>query len=1447
MKSESKRLISPESVIGKNISTILSPLESQNNIQIERCGNGSVETFLPRYDLLLHINKAGLLESRRLNVEVDENQHIGTWIGLRNKLVVRDPRFRDYGIARSVLVPFGDVRVSKTKLHVQVEINPPSGDRLRYVLYRVNSHLKRLDGPDVLSTYFQAYLHAVTTFTEPDPFTGYTGTEMALKTLRKKYLFDTQPLDPEIQRMKAMISHLTPTRENSYHGVEHVVWDENLSSYAQHEEYLAITSAVDNHSRKHSFLYTSENDKGPDFIPEPHLIHQRAAVQDAAFRSFEFGGANRQVEDDQTYIARDTQAAIKINRAHCVYETVKYLKDRPSRINVVSDLPNLVQEWPNVSQFHSSYCQYRISDIMAFQWGDVWGAIYDLCRKKEKSSYHLRFLFGAIAMGKYPTWNADGVILRTCLAMAISNSFQRLNPPPGIRSYHSGVGFESDPDKLKEVLSGALDKQRFPERPDNIKGGNIKLWEKKQEAKREKQIEELAAAFHKQWPAQYLVEPPSEAWGFLDREKAVRKCQELWGDWIKNSLLLPHLKNIGSELAQMRADGYDPPFQPDLEDEAEADDDVDDQHPVVLPSFHELFSLKSPASIHYNLSDPTVIFRPSRKDQSRMKYPDVERVISHVHSRTDGLSKRYAENMSFSLKTYETRPRYIRRKTSQFSPENLNEDIEDWRDNYEMWFSTIKDHLAFDVPHMRVLELAGLLPRRTFFAFMQLLDNDNNSTQKSTVQGWENHVVDLLKSLKLLQRAERLLSLLITGDNQKLHEEAENKGLDDCLYERYPQWMLLEIENCFAIRKEQAEVALAMIERSTSVSGPNTVLQFQMGQGKSSVIIPMLIAALANGKRLVRVIVLRSLFRQSLEQLRRSFGGVLDRKLYHIPFSRRCRLDRDTIEGLKTVYQECKDDRGVVIALGEEILSLKLLTQDCQSKPRTNPEAATGLVRLVHWLEKNCCDILDESDEILSPRFQLIYPVGETQLLDDSSERWLLAQKILFRVDVHVNELKDKYPTTVEVIRKEKTFPFVHIFGDEASSQLLSWIVEDILDNRVEDLRLTDTQKAGVASYIQQVVQDPGPEITETIASLSNLQFKAILFFRGLIGHGLLLHSLQQKRWAVNYGSDRTRCKLAVPYQARNWPSENSEHAHLDFRILLTLLTYYYGGAEFDEICQCIRHPEAADNLHDWLRDSEELSQQFPSIESINLDDNKCRQSLIKGLSYNRALINFYLRNIVSPDEAKYSPKRLSASSWDIPALPGSHPTIGFSGTNEDQYILPMTIEQRDLPSTAYTNAHNLSKVLQVQNRSYSVTRGTNGYKLSSEELLKMISGQGTHNASGDRSPIRVLIDVGAQILDLRNGEVAQAWLNLIPDAEGAVFFGDNHEAKILDQQGRILSLQSSPFRDRLSRCLVYIDEAHTRGIDLPIPVGTAAAVTLGPNLLQDRLLQGMHIFFGRT
>jgi hypothetical protein len=102
-------------------------------------------------------------------------------------------------------------------------------------------------------------------------------------------------------------------------------------------------------------------------------------------------------------------------------------------------------------------------------------------------------------------------------------------------------------------------------------------------------------------------------------------------------------------------------------------------------------------------------------------------------------------------------------------------------------------------------------------------------------------------------------------------------------------------------------------------------------------------------------------------------------------------------------------------------------------------------------------------------------------------------------------------------------------------------------------------------------------------------------------------------------------------------------------------------------------------------------------------------------------------------------------------------------------------------------------------------------------------------------------------MLDMRNVDLAKHWLSLKPDittALAVIFFGDDDVLTVLTRDGTLEIFISSPFNQRLDKCLVYLDDAHTRGTDLKLPRDSRAAVTLGPKVTKDRLMQGQLIMF---
>jgi hypothetical protein len=221
-------------------------------------------------------------------------------------------------------------------------------------------------------------------------------------------------------------------------------------------------------------------------------------------------------------------------------------------------------------------------------------------------------------------------------------------------------------------------------------------------------------------------------------------------------------------------------------------------------------------------------------------------------------------------------------------------------------------------------------------------------------------------------------------------------------------------------------------------------------------------------------------------------------------------------------------------------------------------------------------------------------------------------------------------------------------------------------------------------------------------------------------------------------------------------------------------------------------------------------------------------------------MVNHFLNHFVFLAHAKQFSIKLQASGWDVPlfslnsdkAPKGSRCqgiTTGFSGTNDSRNLLPLTIKQHDLPGLLHTNAEVLTYLLQDRNRECVLARTRDGRRFSELQLLKHLNDM----------KIRVLIDASAFILEMDNKTLVKEWLQLDYAAQAAVYFGSDNKAWVQYRAGKIAPLLATPFADNLEDCLVYLDQAHTRGTDLLLPLKAKGALTLGPNQTKDHTVQG--------
>lgn len=112
------------------------------------------------------------------------------------------------------------------------------------------------------------------------------------------------------------------------------------------------------------------------------------------------------------------------------------------------------------------------------------------------------------------------------------------------------------------------------------------------------------------------------------------------------------------------------------------------------------------------------------------------------------------------------------------------------------------------------------------------------------------------------------------------------------------------------------------------------------------------------------------------------------------------------------------------------------------------------------------------------------------------------------------------------------------------------------------------------------------------------------------------------------------------------------------------------------------------------------------------------------------------------------------------------------------------------------------------------------------------------------RIKIRIFIDAGAFVLEMDNRQFVETWLRHDIEAQAAVFFVEHEKPWVLYRNKRDhVPLLATPFAENLEGCLVYLDEAHTRGTDLKLPVCAKGALTLGLNQTKDHTVQGKTFF----
>jgi hypothetical protein len=245
------------------------------------------------------------------------------------------------------------------------------------------------------------------------------------------------------------------------------------------------------------------------------------------------------------------------------------------------------------------------------------------------------------------------------------------------------------------------------------------------------------------------------------------------------------------------------------------------------------------------------------------------------------------------------------------------------RINPNLTSSAISEILAISV----TVQLRGMLARhigRVLRGVVLLQENLQALTQAPppTMEARADRVLVLGQDAALLARALR-----------DEHHIVQNQG--DATFN--PMYLAFEFSTGFALRKRQVEIVEEIV--GTVRQGGSCVHQMIMGAGKTTMIMPLVALALADGSRLITAIVPAPLLDMSATVLRKCFGTIFPKMLSFMAFSREAGGRLDSAVGLYNRVMKVRAAGGVMMATPEAVKSLVLKYIELQLD-RTNLEDA---------------------------------------------------------------------------------------------------------------------------------------------------------------------------------------------------------------------------------------------------------------------------------------------------------------------------------------------------------------------------------------------------------------------------------------------------------------------------------------------------------------------------
>ena len=772
-----------------------------------------LQVYFPRFDLHFFLNSENYFQCHELHRIVDPDQSLGTMIGLKNRLVLCgiDQLARKHD--RLLIIPQGKVDTSKSGHHVLVTTTS-SNHKIRLFRYQIDGVLRRLQGSgDTTSILYKAYLHAVTSYALPDPFTGCTGTEEALACLRSQSMSLIKPADEQIILLLKWIAELTPVRElypKHLRKMQQVTWNSQLSMIAQHDDFIVLAQQILASGDRFLVFYPSSEGAPNLYANSDKDLLERAKARNLSFRNCTSDSNVPTNRGDVPYRGRDRESTGE--RAARTFSVASLVRKWPQRCKVSQ---RLLQELQSLETIHGFGTRFESSkplfELLDLSFTNSWVSLLKLCRcsSQQEDKFRLLFLFSVIAYGRKVT---NPVWLTTLLAFAFSRELRAIGDPPAYPSFTLTHGITFVTSNVHTIIERHM--KEFKLSRDHMIESDWLAEKRRYREDKEKQSNSVLDHYNRQWPCSTPQAPSAASVNLLNIQSAGREINSLFAHWTRNGELQNYISRAQLMLDRM--------YEGSLTQRYKADDWQGWQaHPRqdYAPSLPTLLMLMSAAPPP--LPQKREVKTIQSTSHASMFNPKLHSLIKSLGAecKNSSIRKQYSDELVASLDAYSKHKERLVPEVMPCSLEDLLLDRMECEKHMLDMFEAICDSLRPKDRISLIVNAGALWPRLTVRSLTShLLD-------LSKVPTWKSHLLALGEAITISQRARRLVLAGAKEDIPNVCAELNNVGRVGWDPNQWPEWLVIEIENDLLIRPTQAQVALEMLEPSSS---SNSLTQLNM-------------------------------------------------------------------------------------------------------------------------------------------------------------------------------------------------------------------------------------------------------------------------------------------------------------------------------------------------------------------------------------------------------------------------------------------------------------------------------------------------------------------------------------------------------------------------------------------------------------------------------------------